>query len=186
MEIITDMHWIIAARNSLAVLVVLLVSGCTQFNPREYEPFVRDLDDSNQLEISTYAADFPDRLTEQGAVFEKYESADELYFQVNIRDSRKSAGPNTNVESILIHSFSYRFDDEPPSVLLSDYDYNFWMQGNPRYDKQDLPPIPYKPDGRVFIEIHFTLNGKTFEFEGDMPATESSSTLPTFIVNQGV
>ena len=182
----TAMQWMTAARNTFVVLIVLLLWGCTQFNQREYEPFVRDLDDLNQLEISTYAADFPDRLTEKGAVFEKYETAGELYFQVNIRDRKKSMGPNTNVESIVIHSFSYRFDDEPPSVLLSDYDYNFWMQGNPRYDKQDLPPIPYRPDGKVSIEIRFTLNGKTFEFEGDMPATESSSTWPTFVVNQGV
>ncbi len=180
------MEWTTAARNSVAALVVLLLSGCTQFNHREYEPFVRDLNDLNQLEISTYAADFPDRLTEKGAVFEKYETAGELYFQVNIRDPRKSTGPNGNVESIVIHSFSYQFDDEPPSVLLSNYDNNFWMQGNPRYDEQNLPPIPYRPNGKVSIAIRFTLNGETFEFAGDMPATESSRTLPTFIANQGV
>jgi hypothetical protein len=42
------------------------------------------------------------------------------------------------------------------------------------------------PDGKVSIEISLTLNGKKFEFEGDMPANEKSGVYPTVIVNQGI
>lgn len=164
----------------------LISAGCTSINQREYAPFVRDLDGLNELAISTYPADFPDRLSDKGEVFEKYESAGELYLQVHIRDSNKQIGPNPHVESINIHSFSYRVGDGPVTVLLSDYENNFWMQGNPRYEKRDLPPVPYVPGGRLSINISFTLNGDNYAFEGDMAATEQSSVLPTTIVDQGV
>ena len=170
----------------LVLAALLIVAGCTSINHREYAPFVRELDGISQLEITTYPADYPNRLSEKGDTFESYESAGEVYFQVNIRDKSKSGGRNEHVRSIDIHSFSYRIGNEPPTVLLSDYDYNFWMQGNPRYEDRDLPPVPFVPGGNVSINISFTLNGETYAFEGDMPASEKSRTYPTVIVNQGV
>lgn len=170
----------------IGLSVLSLLAGCTSITQREYAPFVHELDGLSELVISTYPADFPDRLSEKGDLFEKYESAGEVYFQVNIRDKSKSSGPNDHVESINIHSFAYRVGDGPKTVLLSDYEDNFWMQGNPRYESRPLPPVPYVPDAKVSIEIRFTLNGTVFAFEGDMPARESSSLWPTIIVNQGV
>jgi hypothetical protein len=155
-------------------------------NQREYGPFVRDLGGGNELRISTYPADFPDRLTPKGKLYQRYESAGAVYFQVNIRDKSKGIGRNENVESIMIHSFAYRLSDAPPTVLLSDYDYNFWMQDNPRYESRDLPPIAYKPDGHVSIEIHFTLNGETYRYQGDMAARENTTTMPTVLAKQGI
>ena len=180
------LHRPIAPRMLLVLTFVLLSTGCTSIKQREYEPFVRDLDGLNELAISTYPADYPNRLSDKGGLLEEYESASELYLQVHIRDRKKKFGPNPHVESITIQSFAYRVGDGPLTVLLSDYDDNFWMQGNPRYEKRNLPPVPYVNNGRLWIDIQFTLNGKQYEFEGDMRATEDTSTLPTFIVNQGV
>lgn len=173
-------------QSSLVLLVLLVASGCTSIKQREYAPFVRDLDGLSELEISTYPADFPNRLGERDHTFQSYESADELYFQVFIRDAKKKTGPNAHVESITIHSFSYQMGDEPPTVMLSGYQGNFWMQGNPSYDKRGLPPVPYDPEGSVSVEISFTLNGTQYEFEGEMPAIEKSSVAPTAIVKGGI
>ena len=170
----------------LVLSALLGIAGCTSINHREYGPFVRELDGVSQLEISTYPADYPNRLSEKGDTFESYESAGEVYFQVNIRDKSKSTGRNEHVRSINIHSFSYRIGDEPPTVLLADYSYNFWMQSNPRYEKRDLPPIPFLPGGSIHVSINFTLNGETYSFEGDMPASEKSRTYPKVLVDQGV
>ena len=173
-------------RITLLLTGFLLVSGCTRFNNLEYTPFVRDLDGLSELAITTYAADFPDRLSEKGDVFEEYETAKELYFQVHIRDRKKKFGPNPHVQSIEIHSFTYRIDDGAPVTLLSSYEDNFWMQGNPRYEARELPAIPFVRDGKVTIAIRLTLNGETYAFEGDMPASEKTSLWPTVIVEQGV
>ena len=168
------------------LLLLAILSGCTNIRSLEYGAFVRDLDGLSELKITTYPADFANRLTDKGAVFQKYESAREVYFQVNIRDKSKSMGPNEHVESVRVHSFSYQVEGQPAVVLLSDYDDNFWMQGNPRYDDRELPPIPYLPDSRIAVRIAFMLNGEEYDFQGEMPANESSSTWPTFIVEQGV
>ena len=175
-----------AIRAFLILAGLLTLSGCTKFKHLEYTPFVRDLDGLSELSISTYPADYPDRLSDKGDLFEKFETARDLYFQVHIRDKETKFGPNPHVRSINIHTFSYKIGDAPPVVLLSEYQDNFWMQNNPRYERRDLPAVPYLPDRKVFIEISFTLNGDRFIFEGDMPAIERSQVLPTFIVDQSI
>lgn len=178
----------ITAKIKLAVmfLVLLVCGGCTQINNLGYEAFVRDLDAQNQLQITTYPADSPSRLTDRDETFQSLESANQVYFQVFIRDPSKSIGPNENIESILIHSFYYQLGDQPKVRLLTDYPDNFWMHGSPRYDKQGNKPIPYLPDGSIRIEISFTLNGQYLEFAGEMKAVENTSIWPTLIVEQGV
>jgi hypothetical protein len=182
----TDSRLMIAIRLMLVPSVLLMALGCTSLKHRAYAPLVRDLDGLNELEISTYPADFADRLGEKGDILQKYESAGQLYFQVFIRDAKNKTGPNPHVQSITIHAFSYQMGDEPPTVMLSEYKDNFWMQGNPRYDERGLPPIPYEADGSVFVKISLTLNDTKYEFEGEMPATEKTTFAPTFIVEQGI
>jgi hypothetical protein len=135
--------------------------------------------------VSTYPAGFPDRVN-KGVINERYETHGELYFQIHIRDKKQHFGPSPHVDSFHLHSFSYRIGDEPPVVLLSDYARPFWMQGNSRYEKRDLPPIPYHADGAVSIEIDFTLNGKKYSLKGDMPAHQRKTVAPTFIKNRGI
>ncbi len=169
----------------LLLPLLLTLTGCTIIRQREYKPFVQVLDGQNVLEISTYPAEFPTRLRKR-AVIQRYESHDEMYFQINIRDKRRKIGPNPLVQSITIHLFSYQMGDEPPTVMLTDYPGYFWMQNNPRYAQQDLPPIPYWPQGKVSIEIDFTLNGERYKLKGNMPAREHTLVLPTLIATQSI
>jgi hypothetical protein len=171
---------------ALALSGLLIVTACTKLEHLEYAPFVRDLDGLSELVISTYPADYPERSSDKGDAVQKYRTTGQLYFQVHIRDKKTQFGPNSHIHSINIHRFSYRIGDAPPVDLLSGYEDNFWMQDNPRYEQRDLPAVPYVPDGKVSVEISFTLNGKKFEFEGDMPANETSRVYPTVVVNQGV
>ena len=53
-----------------------------------------------------------------------------------------STDPAGVSENHLLISLSYQFDGEERVELLKDYPDNFWMQNNPRYQKQPLEPIP--------------------------------------------
>ena len=44
----------------------------------------------------------------------------EVYFQLNVKDRQRAAGPNPHVEAFEFHSFAYRMDDGPKTVLLTD------------------------------------------------------------------
>jgi hypothetical protein len=171
----------------LSLAALLAASGCTSIKQREYAPFVRELDGKNFLEISIYPADYPDRLNETGSITQNYESHGEVFFQVFVRDKKKNkVGEHPHIQSIIIHSFSYQIGDEPPTVLVSDYEHNFWMQGNPRYEKRASQPVPYQPGGKVGIEVDFTLNGERYTFKGDMPAEERLRVFPTALVKQSI
>jgi hypothetical protein len=185
MATLTPWHPRPAIRFFISLSGLLMISGCTQLKNLEYGPFIRDLDGRSELAISTYPADFAQRLSDKGAIFEQYESDRKLYFQVHIRDKETKFGPNPHVRSITIHTFSYQIAGAPPVVLLSEYQDNFWMQNNPRYEDAQ-PAVDYLPGGNISIEISLTLNGEKFVFEGDMPANESHQYLPTFVVNQSI
>lgn len=94
-------------------LIFIILSGlflisCAQLRHLEYTPFVYDIDGKNELSISTYPAWFAKDLFSIPFVYKQRETHDKLYFQVYIRDINKKSGKNPNVESIRIHSFSYR------------------------------------------------------------------------------
>jgi hypothetical protein len=170
----------------LSILLPLLVSSCTSITKREYEPFVRQLDDKSEISVSTYPAGFPRQVPGNSPSLEKLETHDELYFQIYVRDRKQNFGPNPHITSINIHSFSYRMGDQPLTELLTNYPEAFWMQNNPRYEKIKHTTIPYVPDSSVFIEIDLTLNGKRYKLNGNMPARESKLFAPTFILNQSI
>ena len=170
----------------IAFLLLLIGSSCTSITQREYSPFIRDLDGRNELKISTYPAVFPKGKSGSTLLLDKEESHGETYFQVYIRDSSKKMGPNPHVESIEIHSFSYQIDSGPKTELLSGYTHNFWMQGNPRYEKRKLPPIPYRSDSMISIEIDFTLNGKKYTYQGEMKPQEQTTVIPTAVRNSTI
>lgn len=166
--------------------LAFLLQACTTVTQRSYGPFVRKLDGKSILKISTYPAGFPKDKRGGAPGFKQMETHGELYFQVNIRNANGKMGPNSNVESIQIHSFAYQVDGGPTTRLLTDYEHNFWMQGNPRYEKRDLAPVPYNPGSIINVEINFTLNGEKYDFKGEMKASESRSTMPTHILHQSI
>jgi hypothetical protein len=162
------------------ILMGLFLSSCARVRHLEYAPFVHDIDGKNELSISTYPAWFAKDTFSIPFVYKKRVTHDKLYFQVFIRDINKKSGKNHNVESIRIHSFSYRIGNNPSTELISDYDANFWMQSQPEYNPnvKDTVPILYVDGWTVSVDISFTLNGKDYKIQGEMPSAEYTTSHP--------
>jgi len=66
--------------------------------------------------------------------------------------------PHSHENTIHIHSFSYRLEDGLKTVLPTDYSRWFWVENNRNYKSRDLPPISYRRNSRITIEVELTLN----------------------------
>ena len=164
----------------LLILIGLFLASCGQVRHLEYTPFVQNVDGKNELYISTYPAWFAKDTFSIPFVYKKRVTHDKLYFQVFIRDFNKKSGKNPYVDSIQIHSFSYRIGNNPSTVLISNYDSNFWMQGQPQDNPnpKDTSPVLYVDGWAVSIDISFTLNGKDYSIQGEMPSAERTTIYP--------
>lgn len=158
----------------LILFIGLLLSSCVVFTEREYEEFAKDLDGRNELSVSTYPAGTPRDKMRIPYVFRWAESADKVYFQVNIRDMKKKFGHNPNIRSIHINSLSYGVADGPKKELISGFPNNHWMQGNKIDAPGSPPPIPYVRGEEVTFEADFNLNGRNHKVSGTMPADGST------------
>ncbi|MEM6733172.1 MAG: hypothetical protein AAF658_16560 [Myxococcota bacterium] len=169
----------------LAILARLLtlLNGCHQFDLQEYTPFTRALDGNSELHISTYPAGFAKIRARVPYLYRKLESHPEVFFKVSIGDRETRAGPNRHVDTIRIDSFAYRFDGAP-TVLLSAYESNFWMQDQHREDAlpASADPIPFHSEQAVLVDIELTLNNEKFSFSGEMEPRVRSSRAPLFLV----
>lgn len=161
----------------LALSTLLFTQGCTTVTQREYKPLVQVLDEQYTLKVSTYPAWFPKKVGPG-----KLETHDEVYFQWHVINRQRTAEPHALENTIQIHSFSYRLDDGPKTVLLTDYSGWFWMQDNPNYESRDLPSIPYRPNSKIAVELDLTLNGKPYSVQGVMPSRERRTTLPNALI----
>ena len=164
----------------LSLSILLLTSGCGTMHTHGYETFTEEIDQENQLQVSMNPASNPKKKQGSTRWMEELETYRKLNFQVFIMDNG-GYGKNPHVESVTIHSFSYQMNDGNKTEILSDYDYNFWMQGNSRYNKNRkiVPPITYVPKSRIKFWIEFTLNGKKYSKQGTLKSFESSSTYST-------
>ena len=162
--------------------LMLVLGGCARIDHLKYKTFITDIDGESVLEISTYGADFGRSVKHVPFLYRHMESHDRLWFQVFIRD-KDNAGRNPHVESIIIHSFSYRFGDQPETVLLTDYADNFWMQGrsDDHSNGRGTQPILFDPHWAVTVSIEFTLNGIDYSFEGTMPGVRKTSRKPLLV-----
>lgn len=76
-------------------------------------------------------------------LYRRFRTPGHVYFQVFVREKGREADPDPNIESITIRSFSYRFPSQEPTQLISDYEHNFWMQGQPNYSPGGSEPVPF-------------------------------------------
>lgn len=159
-------------------LLALIVAGCASTKQKGYQTLIRNLDGKSELEISTYPAFFGSTTRQIPLVYQKNESHGKVYFQLFVRDRKKKVGPNKHVNSILIREFSYKLDDLPRETLLTNYRDHFWMQGNPNYEKRNLPAVPYRPDSVVTVEVDLKLNGKNDSIRGEMPSSSKTIVYP--------
>ena len=163
-----------------SICILLLTSGCGTMHTRVYETFTEEIDANNQLQVSMNPASNPKKKQGSTSWMEERETYRKLNFQVFIME-KDGYGKNPHVESVTIHSFSYQMNDGNKTEILSDYGYNFWMQGNSRYNKNRkiVPPITYVPKSRIKFWIEFTLNGKKYSKQGTLKSFESKSTYST-------
>lgn len=145
-----------------------LLTGCIHSEILEYEPVALDLDGKSELHISTYPAEFPRRISGNPFLYKTTRTPESVFFQVSVRDIQKKVGPNTHVESIRIHSFSYRINNDAPVVLLSQYEGQFWMQEQNADDNVERKPVPWVSGEPLTIGIALTLNGKDYAFKARM------------------
>ena len=153
---------------SVLLGIGLLLTGCIDRQILEYEPVVLDLDGKSELHISTYPAGFPRKISGIPFLYKTTRTPESVFFQVFVRDIQKKVGPNTNVESILIHSFSYRIDNDAPVVLISQYDGHFWMQEQHADNDDERKPVPWVSGKPLAIDISLTLNGKDYALKTRM------------------
>lgn len=167
------MQWCII-RFGPSVVALSILLGCTRVEHRYYATFVSELDGQNELAISTFSAGAPEHLSGIAGAFETYETPGQLLFQIHVRNIEAPVGPNPHIQSINIHSFSYRLADAAPVVLLSEYPHEFWMQNDKRYDQKTFAAITHEPDSSIIVNVSLTLNGEKFVREGLMPAESDS------------
>ncbi len=163
-------------RLTMPLMVALVLAGCVDVRHREYAPVEFALDDRNVLRISTYPSWFARDTTEIPFLKTTSRTAGSVYFEVYVRDAKKKNGPNPNVQSIRIKSFSYQIADRAPVVLIENYDHYFWMQDNANYNKAETTPIPWVEGQRLKVAVSLVLNGTAHELKTEMLAVEHRST----------
>jgi len=164
-----------------AVLVCLLLQGCTDTTVGYYGPITLPVDDGSELHISTYAADFPDQEAHIPFLYRRFRAPDQVYLQVFVREKGKEAGRNPNIESIKIRSFSYYFPGQEPTELIADYDDNFWMQGQPNYNPGGSEPIPFNEHWQLHVQIDMNVNGVDYKFDERIDANTRRSLRPLIL-----
>lgn len=162
-------------------IVVLLLQGCTDTTVQYYGPITLPVDDGNELHISTYPADYPDQEAHIPFLYRRLRTPDLVYFQVFVREKGKEAGPNPNIESIKIRSFSYNFPGQEPTELIADYDDNFWMQGQPNYDPGGSEPIPFDEHWYLHVQLDMNVNGVDYTFDERIDANTRRSLRPLIL-----
>jgi hypothetical protein len=161
-------------------MTLLLTQGCMDLTIQEYETLTIGLDEKNELEISTYPAGYPEKEFHIPFLYKASRTPDEVYFQVFIKD-RERYGPNHHIDSIHIESFSYHFPADEPTVLFSNYEDNFWMQGSPQYESEHLPPIPWNEHWYLQVRISMKVNGVAYTVDERLHATTRKSITPLLL-----
>lgn len=171
----------VSAQAAGTIFLSLLMHGCTDTTAQYYGPITLPIDDGNELHISTYPAGFPDQEAHIPFLYRKLRTPDQVYFQVFVREKGKEAGPNPNIESIKIRSFSYHFPDREPIELIADYEDNFWMQGQPNYDPGGSEPIPFNEHWYLQVQLDMNVNGVDYKFDERIDAKTRRSVRPLIL-----
>ncbi len=146
-----------------------------------YEPLTRALDGKSELHISTYPSDIARGVSGIPFLWKEVRSPNSVYFQVFVRQAGGKAGRNPHVDTITIHAFSYEFPGQAPVELITDYDQNFWMQGDPKYNPDGAAPVPVHDAWYVDLKIDLTLNGQRYRFEERVNATRRERVRPLLL-----
>lgn len=158
-----------AAAIAMLTGALAVLSGCVRYNLIEYPAVVWDLDEKNALQISTHPSWFPRETSSIPFVHKELKTPESVHFQLFVRDIDTKAGRNENIESVRIHSLTYQLAGQAPVELLSDYESNFWAQGQQQGEEETLPPVPCNPGISITISVSLQVNGKEHAFSTEMP-----------------
>lgn len=161
--------------------MVLFSQGCMDATICEYQPLTRSLDGKNELHISTYPSGFPRETASIPFLYKALRTPDSVYFQVFVRDAGEKSGPNPNIHSIHIRSFTYQFPGQEPVNLISDYDHYFWMQGSPKYHPGGSAPVPFNEHWRLRLRMDLSVNGEDYRIDEQVEAAERRNIRPLIL-----
>jgi len=162
----------------LLTLLAVSMTSCARFSKFEYAEHVFALDEENELVISTFPSWFPETQTHIPFIFKSSQAPQSVYFQFYVRATGTVAGPNPNIESIIVRNFSYEFPGQKPVVLIKDYKEGFWQQGQQAYDSEQLEPVLCYKGWLVLVKYVLVLNGEIFQGEQELPAQRVVKTYP--------
>lgn len=175
------MHFLSSTQAVGAFFACLLLQGCMDTTVQYYGPITLPVDNGNELHISTYPAGFPAQEAHTPFLYRRFRTPDKVYFQVFVREKGKEAGRNPNIESIRIRSFSYYFPGQEPTQLITDYDNNFWMQGEPNYNPVGSEPIPFNEHWYLHVRLDMIVNGVEYSFDERIDANTRRTLRPLFL-----
>jgi hypothetical protein len=139
-----------AGRRSGAGAFFSRMHGCDHLRT---SPLTRTLDGKNEWHISTYPSGFPRETASIPFLYKALRTPESVFFKVFVRDAGKKSGPNPNIHSIRIRSFTYQFPDQEPVNLISDYDHYFWMQESPKHNPGGSAPVPFNEHWRPRMDL---------------------------------
>jgi len=177
-------HFILKGIALPSVLCSLSV-GCASITNLEYKEYVRELDDKNELRVSTHPAWFPKQEVNIPLVYVKMVTDEYVALSFYVRKKGTKDGSNPQIGSMKVHKFTYRLDDGPEKILLRDFPKDSWTQQTGSYAERAKKAIPFKNDSILHITADLTLNGEDYFIKGDMPARRRFSSAPIFFYYLG-
>ena len=169
----------------LFLLCMFTGVGCVNITKREYQQFVQELDDKSELSVSTHPAWFGKEKVKIPYLYIKMVTDDYVALQFHLREHGKKIGKNPHLQSIQVHKFSYRLDNGPEKILLTDYSKASWGQDTGNYKERTTKGIPYQKGSILHFSAELTLNGEDFSVKGQMPAQEKTTLAPIFFYYLG-
>jgi hypothetical protein len=169
----------------LFVLCALTGVGCVSVVNLEYRRHVQQLDEKNELVISTHPAWFPTEEVKVPLLYMKLVTDDYVALQFHVREHGTAFGSSPHIESIQVHKLAYRLDDGPENVVLRDFSGGFWMHETGNHSERTKKAIPYRKGSVLHATVDLTLNGENHSIECEMPARQRVSRYPIFIYYLG-
>lgn len=162
----------------VAALACVSASACVQHTRCEYERQVVALDERNEVVISTFPSGYPQIRRRMPFLFKRLESPRSVKVEFFVRARGTAAGPNPNIDSILVRSFSYAFPGQESVLLMENFPGGFWQQGAAEYRSEAAEPVPCSEGWYIRAQFDLMLNGRTFTGEQTLVAREVARVYP--------
>ena len=162
----------------VALIILSFSTGCARYTNYKYNTHVFHLNENNELVISTFPSGYPSIKGRVPFLYKDLYAPQSVFFEFHVRATGTVAGPNPNIESILVRKLSYEFPGQNPVLLMEDYTTGFWQQGRPDHGSENSEPVPCYDGWHVLVKFDLILNGEVFKGEHILYAKEVSRVYP--------